>query len=97
MVVTDFIQKTIEELKENGHRDIQFLSASDCKLVKNGIKESYLIHNTDLNRTCFEINLSEIEDGLEIDGSKLRIFSIPKRKRKGLTLDYYIGLSRKHI
>lgn len=37
-------------------------------------------------------NLSEIEDGLKIEGSKLRIFSIPKRKRKGSTLDYYIGV-----
>ncbi|KAF6620539.1 hypothetical protein J2W97_001289 [Paenibacillus jamilae] len=88
--VQDYVDTMIKKLESEGHRDIQFLSASDCTFVKNGIKEGYLMEETNLNKICSGINLNEIEDGVEVVGSKLRIFSIPKRKRKGVTSVYYV-------
>ncbi|WP_342423143.1 hypothetical protein [Paenibacillus sp. FSL E2-0178] len=92
MDVNHFIETTIKNLESKGHREIQFLSAQNCTLVKNGVLETYLIEHTNLDSHYYEINLNEIEPGIEIKGSKIRIYSIPKGKRKGITANYNIAL-----
>lgn len=97
MKVKDYVQTMIKKLEEEGHREVEFLSASDCTLVRNGIRETYLIDETNPNETCYEINLHEIESETEVKGCKVRIFSIPKNKRKGNTLTFYVALKTNKV
>lgn len=93
MKLSDYIQNKISQLEDQGMKQVKFLSATNCTLVENGIYETFLIEESNLEEECFEIELSNIEYDAKVRGSQLRIFGIPKRKRKGKTLYYHIGLN----
>lgn len=90
MRIVDFINEEIHLLTERGFKKIEFLSASECTLIKNGTLESVMFEGASLDRQCSRINLSEIPERQEVKGFKIRIWGIPKRKRKGETLVYYV-------
>ncbi|MNW63699.1 hypothetical protein D3C74_419260 [compost metagenome] len=92
MKIKEYIDNIKQSFEEEGHREVQFISASNCTLVRNGVMETYLIDSTDLGQECYEIKLGEIENNVEVLGSKLSFYSIPKRKRKGITSLYYVAV-----
>lgn len=94
MTIAEFINLKIDEMRSAGYKDVEFLSASECTLVKNGTKEGFLFEGVNVNQLCSAADLSTIGTDDERKGVKIRIWGILKRKRKGQTEVFYADIQQ---